>query len=116
MPNGNPTHVNFVLTLLRTAATADGAGRWTLRELFPLSATLYIVALEFCLESDLVERVSEGCGRWHYALTAAGRNAAAAGEIPRPVTVPLPDNHPWPRGSMGFPDGHRNRGKSDFWR
>lgn len=77
----------FMVTLLSRVAAAGKADRFALREVCPRDATRYENALENLCDAGLVECVREGCGRWYYRLTDAGKFAAAAGKIP-PATPP----------------------------
>lgn len=86
--------------LLRRVTAAGLADRFQLRQVCPRDASAHLGAFDALVEYDLVERVTEGCGAWHYRLTAAGRQAAAA-EGPLRFTRAWTDATPKPANPSG---------------
>jgi hypothetical protein len=86
--------------LLRRVLAAGLADRFQLRQVCPTAACLYLGAFEHLVEYGLVERVTERCGSWHYRLTAAGREAAAA-EGPLRFRKAWTDETPKPANRSG---------------
>ncbi len=69
------------LRILRRIAALPTPERFGLRDACPGDAARLVVAFDTLLEFGFVERVVEGCGVWHYRLTAKGVAAVASGAV-----------------------------------
>ncbi len=69
------------LKILRRIAALPTPERFGLRDACPQDAARLSTAFDTLLEFGFVERVVEGCGRWHYRLTAKGRGAVESGVV-----------------------------------
>jgi hypothetical protein len=98
-----------MVELLRRITAAGLADRFTLRAVCPRDASFFDLGLEHLIARGLAEVVTEGCGRWHYRLTEAGRSAAAAGVIPPPPVMRTPERIMEPT-HVGRYDGRASRG------
>lgn len=103
------------LGLLNRVAELGAADRFRLVDLSPAWPGEWSTALDQCLNSDLVERVIERCGVWHYRLTAAGRAAQASGRLPKQKRNwgDTREDPPEPTG-VGFPSGRRKQSKKTW--
>jgi hypothetical protein len=76
------------LELLRRVVAAGKSGWFQLAEVAPREMARFVGPLTNLVDRGFVERVTEGCGRWHYRLTAAGLHAVRIGRLPQPDSYP----------------------------
>lgn len=76
-----PRAYSHPLDLLRRVVAAGRADRFALRDVASRDLGRMQVALDCLLDLGCAERVTTGCGRWHYRLTAWGLRSHAEGRI-----------------------------------
>jgi hypothetical protein len=98
--------------LLRRVAAAGVGDRFAFRDVCPLDANRYAVALEIAIDCGFIARVTDGrCGKWFLRLTDAGKEAARSGKVNGPAAIPATfgEREAIRRGEFGVVDGHTKR-------
>lgn len=102
--------------LLRRIAALPDPERFQLRDACPGDAARLAVTFDALLEFGFVERVAEGCGRWHYRLTAKGREAAETGRLTFERGYEVADRGEVPAAGTGEGRGLTPRQRLKQWR
>jgi hypothetical protein len=69
------------LLLLKQVVALGLSERFRLVDVFPTALAQFSIALDNCIERELIEQVNEGCGKWFYRLTREGHQVASTGKL-----------------------------------